>query len=60
MPITMEVKGQAWPSGLSGREMRKDMDKIPGQAREGQGRAGQGEDQAFVKWCAETLRETRI
>ena len=23
-------------------------------------RAGQGEDQAFVKWCAETPRETRI
>ena len=35
MPITMEVKGQAWSSGLSGRELRKDMDKIPGQAHKG-------------------------
>ena len=48
MPITMEVKGQAWSSGLSGREMRKDMDKIPGQDRVKLCL----EDQAFVKWCA--------
>ena len=27
--LTMEVKGQAWSSGLSRRKMRKRRDKIP-------------------------------